>query len=110
MATQKSMVIDISAAGDTPIVTGVPGQHIRVINLVLVPDATVAVQFKSSGGTLLTGAMKVTTQGLVPGFSSPHGPGWKWPYFSTVVGEDLVLTLGTGVHVAGWLNYILEPV
>lgn len=105
----KSAVINASTNGDNQIVAGVTGMRIRVVNFVLIPNATVVCKFTDGGGgTALTGPMSITTAGLFPGFAPPIPPGNLQGHFETSQGNDLTLNLGAGTQVSGYVNYTLE--
>jgi len=89
--------IDISAAGDTTLVAPVTGRKIRVLALALVPDAAVAVTFKS-GSSKITGPVRLVDN-LILAAEVP------WGCFECSSGQPLVLNLSAAVQVSGWLSY-----
>lgn len=74
---------------------------IRVVSFGIVVTTAVTVQFLTSTGSApITGAMPFGANG---GVVAPYLPGG---HFETLAGDDLKIALGSGVAVAGWLNYI----
>jgi hypothetical protein len=104
----KSAPVNVSGNGDNQLIAGVAGCIFQVVNLLLIPAATVTMKFTDgAGGTVLAGPLAVTTQGIWPGFAMFFGPGPVYPFFSTqALGGDLTLNLSAGTQVGGWINYI----
>lgn len=109
----KTAKIDNAAAsGDYQVVAGVANKIIRVLNYVIIPSATVGVTWKDGNAspqtqTAISGNMKVTTQGLWPGWVNRGVAGWTEGHFDTSPGNDLTLTTDAGTQVSGYLNYVL---
>lgn len=107
----KDFVINNAAsASDLQLVAGVSGKRIRVIHLVVQPDASVAVTFSSGtagagGQTALTGPMKVSTSGMMPGFSALGMGSVPLGHFITKTGEGLVANFGAAIQVSGYGSY-----
>ena len=91
--------ISCSSSGSNTILAAVAGKRYRVCAYHLTVDSTVAITWKSSTTTNLTGAMNMT-QGISVPFCEV---GW----FETAVGEALTLNLSAGVQVSGCLVYQL---
>ena len=98
--TPKFVKIDVASSGDNTIVSAVEGKKIRVLQYALVCSDAVTVQWKSSGGTALSGAMSFAANG---GISCPFSP---VGLFETAIGEGLVLNLSAAVQVSGHLVYV----
>ena len=94
--------ISTAASGDTLLVTGKPGQVIRVLNIVAGAASAVSIKFKS-GSTDLTGAIPVVNP-LATTWCG-YGPGGSIPHFKTALGENLSINLSGAIAVGGWLNY-----
>jgi hypothetical protein len=92
--------IEVSATGT--LVFGVVGRRILVLSCWFVASATVNVKCQtSSGPTDISGpAYCVTNGGVVLPFNAG---GW----FSTLVGDSLILNLSSGVPIGGSLSYAL---
>jgi hypothetical protein len=97
-------VVNAATLGDNTIVAARPSWAIRVIGYVLVPDTAVTATFKSSGGTALTGPMKLAPPGLAMPLG-PHAPGGWQGQFESLTGEALVLNLGAATQVSGYVVY-----
>jgi hypothetical protein len=94
--------INVSGFGDQTVVAAVATKIIKVISYTLVAAAAITVEWKSSGGTLLSGPMPLSANGGLGCGYSPVG------HIETVAGEGLVLNLSVGgVTVGGHLVYIL---
>lgn len=96
--------IDHGSNGSNVIVAAVGGKRIRVVAFQFITDAAVTVTWKSgtSGGTVISGLQHhIANGGMAPG-------GMAAPLFSTLVGEQLNLFLGSAVHVGGSLSYFLS--
>jgi len=98
--TPKFAKIDVASSGDNTIVSAVTGKKIRVLQYSLVCGAETTVQWKSSGGTTLSGDMQFAANG---GISCPFSP---VGLFETASGEGLVLNLSAANAVSGHLCYI----
>jgi len=98
--TPKFAKIDVASSGDNTIVSAVTGKKIRVLQYSLVCGAATTVQWKSSGGTTLSGDMQFAANG---GISCPFSP---VGLFETASGEGLVLNLSAANAVSGHLCYI----
>lgn len=91
--------ISCAASGENTLLAGTAGQTIRVMRMVLVPDADVVATIKNAaGGTALTGAMTLAAK--VP-FSVPNVGD---PEFITADGGALILNLGSAIQVSGWMK------
>ena len=95
----KYAEIDVASAGDNTIVAAVTGKKIRVLQYSLVCSDATTVQWKSSGGSTLSGDMSFAANGGISSAFSPSG------LFETVAGEALVLNLSAGNPVSGHLVY-----
>lgn len=99
--------ISASASGDNTIVTGVAGKSIIVTAYAVVCTGAVTGKWRSGlvadgAGQDLSGAMPFSANG---GLVVPEcHRGW----FATDLGKDLVLVLGSGVVVAGHIQYIQQ--
>lgn len=94
--------ISVTAAGDNTVVAAVAGRKIRVLGVFLVASGGAnTVRFESgAGGTALTGAMDLASDGqFAPGYN-PLG------WFETAAGALLNLELSAGTLVAGALTYV----
>lgn len=107
----NSTKISTNANGDTTLVSGVANRKIRVMGFTIVAAGAVVAKFTfGTGGvsaTDLTGAMTMATGVPIspPVFGEAfHGRGGL---FEADTGKDLILNLGSGVQVSGWVNWIL---
>jgi hypothetical protein len=99
--------IDVTAAGDTVIVTGstFPQKRIRVLSYTFLADANVNVTWKS-GSTAISGAMPIIQYGGMHCTSNYLAPGGPMALLSTVNDEDnLVLNLSGPANVQGFITY-----
>ena len=102
-----SAPINANANGDNQVVAGVAGKRIRCIGYVLMAGGTVNATWKSSGGTLLSGAFPLVAQAGAAAPQGPVAPGGIQGWFESATGEDLTLNLSAGVQVSGHLVYQL---
>lgn len=93
--------VNASSSGNNTVIAAVAGKRIVVYQEMLVAASAVTATWESSGGTLLSGPLPLAASG---GYESPYT---ECGHFSTLVGEGLVLNLGTGVAVGGYLLYAL---
>ncbi len=94
--------INLTASGDTTVVSAVAGKKIRVFAITFMCSATVSVAIKSGGGSTLVEALGPFAAG--GGLDCNSFPGW---ICETVAGEALVMNLDSNVNVRGWLCYLL---
>ncbi len=112
MANQSltSVAINVNSSGDNTLIAGAAGKIIRVLNFALFPATAVACKFTDGpGGAALTGPMNLGTTGLYPGWAPTMAGGFTIGHFETSAGNALVLNLGAGTQVCGYINYILAP-
>lgn len=100
-ATKRYAVLSTASTSTTPISAVSASTQIVVVSLFIVVTTAVTVQFKTSTGAVaVTGAMPFGANG---GISLPYNEhGW----FRTATGDDLTMTLGSGVAVAGGIQYV----
>ena len=99
----RSGKIEVSASGNTLLITGVAARRIRILAIFLVAASAVTVRFLSGdGSTALTGPMAIAGNG---GFVIPFNPaGW----FESNNGEGVILNLSGAISVAGSFTYVQE--
>ena len=91
--------INASSSGDNTLVSGTGGQTVRAYKLFLVVAGDVNIKFKSGAGTDLCPAMAMSAGGsMTLDFDGE-------PWFTTAVGDGLVLNLSAAVQVSGRLYY-----
>ena len=94
-----SVPISVSA-GTTALVTGVSGKKVKVYSYAVVASGAGTVQFKSNGGSAITGAMSFAANG---GISCASGSD---PWFATSLSAGLdIVTSGA---VEGHITYVIE--
>lgn len=86
--------ISQAAAGTTHVVTGITGQRFRLLGAFGAMSATGTLQFKSSGGTALSGAINLTAGQPADIDCATAEGGEHW--FETLTGEGLDVVTGTG--------------
>lgn len=99
-AGTQSAAISVTT-GTTTLVAAVAGKKIKVYSYAVVATAAGTVQFKSTGGSNLSGAMSFSANG---GISCAPGDD---PWFLTATGEGL--QIATSGAVEGHLSYVIEP-
>jgi hypothetical protein len=102
-------IIDLtgSAAGENALVAAVPGESIRVSEVMLVGSAAMNIRFLSGySGTYLTGAIDLAAAG--DGFFAGAPDSADLYHFTTMTGAALVLDRDAGGQVGGWLLYYTE--
>ena len=92
--------IDIAATGT--LITAIAGRRIRVLGYSTTTAGAVTVTWLSAT-TKLTGAISHITG--VPHVAGPGDGLDPQPLFICAVGEDLKITLGSGVQTSGWIVY-----
>lgn len=96
--------VNASATSDNLIVTGVTGQSIRVINVVVQASGTVLTTWKTglgASGVAMSGQMpQVANTGYAP-------PEAAYGHFQCTSGDGLNLHLSAAVPVQGWVVYQL---
>lgn len=96
----KHETIARTTSGNAAVIAPVAGKKIRIISGFYQADRALTMTFKSSGGSVLFGAVKGTEQG----FAWPPNPhGW---FKDTPVGEGVNLDLDINALVGGDLAYI----
>lgn len=93
--------INASSSGNNTVVAAVAGKRIVVLYVKLIVSAAITVTWESSGGTVIDGPFSLALNG---GYVEPFA---TCGHFSTLVGEGLVLNLGSGNQVGGNLLYSL---
>lgn len=93
----------VGGAGDATLVAAVAGKLIRVYGFYITSTAAAAVKFQSgTGGTDLTGAMRIGVDGQLSDGFCPVG------LFETASGALLNLNISAAATITGYLLY--EPV
>ena len=100
-ATPQRAQINASASGNNTVVSAVGGKKIRVLQFMVVCAGAVTTTWESSGGSVISGPSAFSQNG---GAAPPYCP---IGHFETLVGEGLVLNLGSAVQVGGHLIYVL---
>jgi len=94
--------INVAAAGDTVLVSGVAGKQIKVFRFKLVVAAAVVVLIKD-GATVLDGPLTfAANEGIILNFTTIDMP----PWYTTSSGNSLIINLGGAVQVGGNLDYL----
>ena len=87
-------------AGTTNLVAAVSGKRVKVYSYAAVASGAGTVQFKTTGGSAITGAMSFAANG---GISCPSGTD---PWFQTALSGGLdIVTSGA---VEGHIAYVIE--
>lgn len=94
--------INASASGDNIIVAGVAGKQVKVFRLKLIVAAAVVVLVKD-GATVIDGPLSFSAnEGMILDWSGYDAP----PWYTTSLGNALIMNLSTGVQVGGNLDYV----
>lgn len=107
--TIQREIIDISgsAAAEYMLATGVAGQQIKLLEVMLISSNLQNVRFLSGwSGSFLTGPLHLANSG--DGFFVGTPDGKDVYHFETVSGQMLVLDTDAGGQIGGWLNYYTE--
>lgn len=91
--------IEVSASGDTVIVTGETGKKIIVYSILIMAGAAVVAAWKSASTTVIGGCPLAANGGYH--IESEYG------VMECNEGENLVLNLGGTVSVGGVVSYVL---
>ena len=94
--------IDVQAVGDTIIIPGVSGTHIRLYKCVLTAEGTGVLTLQEGRRANSGGVRVVTTGNIVLMFESDMP--LKCP-----AGQPLVLNLTAAMHITGFVEYTQEP-
>ena len=102
--TITQVLITQGAAGALDLVSAAAGLKIYVVNFMITMSVAGTIKFtEGTGPTDLTGAMSVTTGGVLT-----RGNSWAAPVlFTNTAGVKLGLTSTTGV-AAGYLHYFYD--
>lgn len=96
-----------SAAAEYMLATGVAGQQIKVMEVMLSSSNLQNVRFLSGwSGTALSGPLHLANSG--EGFFVGTPDGKDAYHFETLSGQILVLDTDAGGQLGGWLNYYVE--
>ena len=100
--TVKNTNINMTASGETTIVSLVASKKIRVLSMAIFPISTATnLSFKSATGTTILNAMTLAAN---EGFVVPDlSPGWV---FETTAGEALLGHQTVASNTRGIVNYI----
>jgi hypothetical protein len=101
----KYAVISATAAGDTIVIAGVAGKKIRVLDYILTSNNNIDIQWKSTGGTALSGVMYVGAHGWISAVGGYQTPAGMFGLFEVPADEGLVIDLGASHPVGGHLTY-----
>ena len=94
-------IISLAAATGTLVAAQAAGVTIRVVSLFVVNTTAQTLTFKSgAGGTALTGAMALGTNGVLVLPYNPQG------YFETATATLLELALSGSTQVSGALQWV----
>jgi hypothetical protein len=99
----------ISGSGaQSTLVGGIPGQRIKVTEMVVVTDAAVQITVRTAaGGAILSGPISLAGNGSDYVLVSPTNPDQF--HFATVAGDALMLDRSAISLLAGHITYFLEP-
>lgn len=96
------------SGGEATVVAGIPGQRIKVLEVMLITDANNQIRWKDgAGGSNLTGPATVPNSGDGYFLPSPTNPDHF--HFQTGAGTALVLDRSQISLLGGHISYYLEP-
>jgi hypothetical protein len=90
--------IDVTAVGDTPLIPGVPGTHIRLSKVVLTAGGAAVITLKE-GTRDDSGTLRVATHGHIVLMFESDLP------LAFPAGQPLVLHLSAAIRVTGFVEY-----
>ncbi len=97
--------INISASGDSTLLSGHAGKQVRVYRMKLVTAAATTLTFKNGSSTTIDGPYVFpAAASMVLDFTNINMP----PWYITSLGNDLVLNSSVSVQIGGNLDYLIS--
>ena len=107
VTVQRAIINITGSAGENTLVAAVPGDSIRVSEVMLIGTAAMNVWFQSGfSGTAITGPLNLAAAG--DGFFAGAPDSSDLYHFTTAAGQALVLDRDAAGQVGGWLLYYTE--
>lgn len=97
--------INISASGNSTLVSGATGKQIKVFRLKLLVGGATNITIKDGSTTVLDGPLDFSAnEGMILDFTNIDMP----PWYTTSSGNDLVINSSNAVQLGGNLDYLLS--
>jgi len=94
--------INVTAIGNTTVLTGIPGQKLTVVSLDFVVSAAVSISWLSAATTIRNAQAFAANSGMARDLVRPY-------YLQTNPGEALIMNLSAAVNVRGALGFVQVP-
>ena len=101
----QQVPINVNASGDSTLLTGQAGKQIKVFRLKLIVAAAVSILIKDGSGIILDGPLSFSAnEGMILDFTCLDMP----PWYSTSLGNALVINCSGAVQVGGNFDYLVS--
>lgn len=87
----KYAKIDLAGTGDEVVITGVAGKKFRVLDYAITSPNNATIQWKSGGGSQLSGTMHISANGSIVAVGGYQTPAGMFGLMETVSGESLLI-------------------